>query len=45
VNSVAQVLISIVVGGVVAVLATFGLVTSQTGTPDPVSTDVVTYDN
>jgi hypothetical protein len=45
VNSLAQVLLSIAVGAVVAVLATFGLVTSQTGSPDPVSTDVVTYDN
>jgi hypothetical protein len=34
-----------VVGGVVAVLATFGLVTSQTASPEPTSTDVITYDS
>lgn len=44
-NSLAQGLISVVVGGLVAFLATFALVTSQSGSPEPVSTDVVTYDN
>jgi hypothetical protein len=44
-NSLAQGLISIIVGAVIAVLATFGLVTSQSASPDPVSTDVVTYDD
>ncbi len=44
-NSLAQGLISVVVGGMVALLATFGLVTSQSGSPEPVSTDVVTYDD
>ena len=43
-NSLAQGLISIVVGAVVALAATFGLVTSQSASPEPVSTDVVTYD-
>lgn len=43
-NSLAQGVISVVVGAVVASLATFGLVTSQSGSPEPVSTDVVTYD-
>jgi len=45
VNSLAQGLISVVVGALVAFLATFGLVTSQSGSPEPVSTDVITYDS
>ena len=44
-NSLAQGLISVVVGALVAVLATFGLVTSQSASPEPVSTDVITYDS
>lgn len=34
-----------VVGAVIAFLAMFGLVTSQTAAPEPTSTDVITYDS
>lgn len=44
-NSLAQGLISIVVGALIALMAIFGLVTSQSASPDPVSTDVITYDS
>ena len=45
VNSLAQGLISVVVGALVAVLETIGLVNSQSAPPEPVSTDVITYDS
>lgn len=44
-NRLVQGLISMVVGAVVAFLAMFGLVNSQTASPEPTSTDVITYDS
>ena len=44
-NFVVQAIVSVVVGGVVAVAAMVGVVTSQTATPEPTSTDVITYDS
>ena len=43
VNSRVQGFISMVVGAVVALLAMFGLVTSQSASPEPTGTDVITY--
>jgi hypothetical protein len=37
-------IIAAVVGAVLAALASFGLVSSQTAAPDPVTTPYVTYD-
>lgn len=39
------VLISIVVGGLLAVGATFGLVSSQSATPPTVTSPYITYDS
>jgi hypothetical protein len=44
VNAVVQIIVSVVVGGVVAVLGTVSLVSTQTAAPEPTSTDVITYD-
>ena len=44
VNGLVAALISVVVGGGLATLATVGLVTTQTQSPAETPTDVITYD-
>jgi hypothetical protein len=45
VNRLVQGFISLVVGAALAALVAVGLVASQSGSPEAVSTDVITYDD
>lgn len=44
-NRLVQGFISMVVGAVIAFLAMFGLVNSQSASPEPTGADVITYDS
>ena len=44
-NALAQGFISMVVGALIALFAMFGLVTSQSASPEPTNADVITYDS